>query len=217
MWNWLSQNAQLLNTFLNLGMLLIWGIYLQLLLNNFRRQRHAKLIINRGRGRGMDSLCIVSNMSQEPIFLEAIVGVIETSDGTYVYDVTDYTDENQKSKEDKQDAPELRQVTRQGPLSQGQYIQIGSYRQLMKGVALHHGIDVGSQSLPQGEMTFKSFELRLIGLFGPEDQPIGARRCFNIEKSDNDEYVLVPKTVNTVQLSSHRDRREIRRWMNDTM
>lgn len=218
MWNWLTQNAQLLNVIINLGMLLIWGIYLQLLLNNFRRQRHSKLIINRGRGKGIDALCIISNMSQEPVFIEAIIGILETSEGTYVYDVTDFTDENQKDWDEQQKDPsELRLVTRQGPLSQGQYVQIGSFRQLMRGVANYHRLAVDSSCLPTDGLVFKSFELRLLGLYGPEDEPVGARRCFKIEEADDGKHILVPETAVTIQLSSRRDRLEIRRWMEDMM
>ena len=53
MLEFLSSHADVLNIVINTGMLLVWVIYLQLLLNGYRRQRSSSILITRGAGQGV--------------------------------------------------------------------------------------------------------------------------------------------------------------------
>ncbi|HAB65052.1 MAG TPA: hypothetical protein DCE49_12930, partial [Pseudomonas sp.] len=71
--DWLMKNQQLVSLLISLSTLLVWMFYAHLLLRNFRRQRQPSLLINRGAGKGLGSLCIISNMSAEPMFINQLV------------------------------------------------------------------------------------------------------------------------------------------------
>lgn len=70
---WVMENQQLITLLISASTLLVWVFYAQLLLLNFRRQRKPSLIINRGAGRGLGSLCLISNMSADPMFISQLV------------------------------------------------------------------------------------------------------------------------------------------------
>ena len=48
MWQWLSDNADTVNVLANGGMLIVWVTYLQVFLAGYRRERRAKILVNRG-------------------------------------------------------------------------------------------------------------------------------------------------------------------------
>lgn len=87
--NWLSQHHQSITALTSIATLMIWLVYAQLLYKGYRRQRRPRLIINRGKSKDINALCIISNMSAEPVFIEYIVAELQTSHGTIVMDVTD--------------------------------------------------------------------------------------------------------------------------------
>ena len=125
---WIKDNQGVVSVGVSIATLLIWIIYAQLLYLGFRRQRTPRMLINRGRKKDLDALCIISNMSQEAIYVEYILAKLETSRGTVVMDVTDFeqefTDEDSESQESRRkETPitpqELRENTRQGPLLSG--------------------------------------------------------------------------------------------------
>jgi len=67
-----------------------WFTHAQLLYLGFRRQRSPRLIINRGRNKDINALCLISNMSAESVFIEYIIAELETSASTITMDVTDF-------------------------------------------------------------------------------------------------------------------------------
>ncbi|GHC34251.1 hypothetical protein GCM10010082_31190 [Kushneria pakistanensis] len=214
LWDWIQENATVFSGLTSVGMLLIWGVYLQLLLHNFRMQRRPQIIINHGYGRGIDSRCIVSNMSQSAVFIDSIIVKLETSDGQYVTDVTDTVDEEGESSKDV-NVKELRQVTRQGPLGSGEYMNAGTFRTLLQKVASEHGIGLDESCRPTGEEGFSNVEIRLIMIFGAEKSPIGASRRFHMKYDENKKLSLIPETIGTQQLGKRRQRLKVRRWQRD--
>ena len=80
--DWIEANEAVLSVCISIATLLIWVIYAQLLYSGFRRQRKARVIINRGKKRDLGALCIISNMSQEAIYVEYILATLKTSRGT---------------------------------------------------------------------------------------------------------------------------------------
>ncbi|MEX2644541.1 MAG: hypothetical protein WD270_13885, partial [Acetobacterales bacterium] len=45
---WLTEHSSAFNVFINLGILLIWGFYLNLLVGSVRRARRCKIMISTG-------------------------------------------------------------------------------------------------------------------------------------------------------------------------
>ena len=80
-WPFINENSGALNLFVNTLMLGVWTFYLQMLFTQHRRARLAKILINRGAGHDLEARCIVSNMSAESIYLQALIFEYEDDDG----------------------------------------------------------------------------------------------------------------------------------------
>lgn len=202
MLNWISQNAQALNFFANVGTLIIWLVYAQLLYLGFRRQRHVHVIINRGKRKDINALCIISNMSQEPVYIEYIIAELETSEGTLTLDVTDLDQEYNEGDKDseQQKAMSLNDSTRQGPLHSGDFMHIGSFSNVIKRLASEGGIEMEGHR-PKGNLDFWSLKIELICMYGPKRSPFSAERSYDLSKQEP--YgTLVPLSWDTKQLDS---------------
>ncbi len=121
MFDWISQNKDVLNVLIGFATLMVWVVYAQLLYNGYKRQRRPRIVINRGRYKGVDALCLISNMSAESIFVQHIVARLETDKGDYFQDVTELEQNYQEGDEERErqstsDTPSLSDSTRQGPL-----------------------------------------------------------------------------------------------------
>lgn len=221
MLDWISQHHKLLSLIVSFGTLLIWLVYAQLLYLGFRRQRRPRLIINRGKKKDINALCIISNMSAEPIFIEYIIATLETSRGRIVMDVTDF--EQQYSNDDDLDSNEeekrksrrvlnesrVSENTRQGPLGSGDFLHIGTFYDLILRMARDEGIEMENHR-PKGDLTLDKLTILLIGIYGPEDMPVGAERSF--ELADNGVYCsLTPSSWDTKRMASKLQRRALRK------
>ena len=220
MHDWISQHQKLLSLIINFGTLLIWLVYAQLLYLGFRRQRRPRLIINRGKKKDINALCIISNMSAESVFIEYIIATLDTSQGQIVMDVTDFEqqygaddsggneEENRKPRRVLNDSS-VRENTRQGPLGSGDFLHIGTFYDLIVRMARDEGIEMENHR-PKGDLTLDRLTIRLVGIYGPEDMPIGAERSFTL--SDNGAYCsLVPESWDTKRMASMRQRRGLRK------
>lgn len=230
MLEWISQHQKILSLVINFGTLLIWLVYAQLLYLGFRRQRRPRLIINRGKNKNINALCIISNMSVESIFIEYIVATLETSRGDIIMDITDFEqsyseDDEQGGGEQKggeQESRKSRRVlsespvnenTRQGPLGSGEFVHIGTFHDLIRRMLRQQGIGM-EHYRPKGDLQLHKLTIRLIGIYGPEDLPIGAERSFDLEDDGND-YSLTPATWDTKRMASMRMRRKLRQQIQE--
>lgn len=213
-WGWVTANAAVLSALTSVGMLLIWGVYLQLLLHNFRTQRRPQVIINRGRGSDINALCLISNMSSEAVFIETLFARLNTSKGCWMSDVTDVLDQQgQSSRRGGEDAAEtLSNVTRQGPMGAGEYMEAGVFGTLLQQIAREQGITLDENfCTSDSDIELHSLEVGVIAIFGTESGPIGAVRKFNLEWDDHGSIQLKPDTRVTRQLRSRKGRHEVRR------
>jgi hypothetical protein len=210
---WLTSNHQLISLVISCSTLLVWVFYAQLLLLNFRRQRKPSLIINRGAGKGLGSLCLISNMSAEPMFINQLVVSIESSKGPLEVDVTDI---RQSMEDDVSPDLVIHQTTHQGPLRSGDFIHIGTFQGMLRRVAELHDIELEGHR-PVGDWQFHSLEIRAVAFYGPERHPLGVLRRFRLADLDDDECRLVPESPYTHQLMSRRDRRRVRQWLSESL
>lgn len=198
MLDWLKENSQVINILVNTGMLLVWIFYAQLLLSSYLRQRRPQVLINQTKGNDFDSEIMVSNMSEQSVFIEGVVAVVETSEETFSRQVTDAT-------VDDEDEPEqTRRATSQGPLPAGASMRLGTFRRLAR------WITAGSDSIEGWGI----IEIRLIFRYGSEDHPIGVWRRFRLEDGD-DGCRIWPDTLLTQRSSGWRGRRQVSRWLKD--
>lgn len=219
MFDWLTRHQELVAVTSDIGTLLIWLIYAQLLYLSFRRQRSPRLIINRGRNKDINALCIISNMSAEAFFIEYIIVELKTSQGTITLDVTDLEQQYTKADEQQNDdqpntvpsVPKLCDNTRQGPVNSGGFLHIGTFHELLQRIARDGGIKMDG-AVPVGDLKFTRLTLRLIGIYGPERMPVGAERSFRLTADPtNHQCDLSPDSWNTRQLSSLWQRHKLRK------
>lgn len=206
MWQWISDNSGALNVMTSVAMLVVWGFYLQLFAFGYRRQRRCKLLVNMGGQTTLAARCLVSNMSAEPIYVLSILATVTSGKEKWSQGVTDY----ELSDEDRQ-APSAGPMTRQGPLHSAEYRDLGSFADLIEGARHAHGEHEPLERLRQ-EHRPSEIELTVIAMYGSEDLPVGARRCFRLS-GDGGEQRIVPMTVETVQIRSRRARRRLHRHL----
>ena len=212
---WIKDNQAVVSLGVSIATLLVWVIYAQLLYFGFRRQRTPRMLINRGRKKNLDALCIISNMSQEAIYVEYILATLKTSRGTVIMDVTDFEQDPSEESEDEEGnpqrvsviPPDLRENTRQGPLLSGEFMHIGTFNDVVMRLTREAGIPMHG-SLPDADIELERLTIELIALYGPEPRPVNARRSFDI-KSDKDGSTLVPTSWKTRHGISYLRRRRL--------
>ncbi|MFK4136734.1 hypothetical protein ACI2KR_31375 [Pseudomonas luteola] len=210
MLDWLRENRDLLTLLISACTLLVWIFYAQLLLSSFKRQRRPRLVINRGAGKGVGSLCLLSNLSAEPIFIHQLIVRLHTSRGVLKADVTDV---RESSEGNIDPGLELNKATRQGPLRTGDFTHIGTFQGLIRRVATTHGLELKGLHPPEG-WAFTGIEVCAVAYYGSDKQPIGVRRRFRLGPSEEHYCALIAESRQTEQLTSRRQRRLVRKhWM----
>ncbi len=92
MFDWVSQNSSVIQSFVSTITALVWVIYLQLLLTGFRRQQRTEILINLGGSKSTRARVIVSNLGFEPIYILEGLLTIYTRDGPRVSSIIDRTE-----------------------------------------------------------------------------------------------------------------------------
>jgi len=214
MLEWLNNNSGALSSIASFCTLGVWLFYAQLLYLGFARQRRPRIIINRGRSKSPDGMCLISNMSSEAIFVSNVMGVLHTSQGEYTCDLTDYTRTDDSGEERSEE-----HATRQGPLASGDYHQVCSFREIIDHIAEGHELDIDRNTLTLEDETLQALEIRLIAIYGSENRPLGAYRCFMLEKENRDSNIkhqdclIVPNSFDTHRLSRRWHQKRIRNWL----
>ncbi|MBR0557067.1 hypothetical protein J5J10_15370 [Ciceribacter sp. L1K23] len=198
--DWISTWSEPLNVGINLGMLVVWLVYLHVFVKTFRRSTRPRIIIARAVGRGLDSSCFVSNMSAESLYIE---NVIATVDMPHVKGVAPILDVAGRRADDH--ASDQRQRTHQGPLLSGEYISIGSFREIIERAC--------SQSLPPGGLQPGiRVDVLVVADYASEELLIGASRTFRVSDEGGTQTVS-PCEPRTVQITGRRERKELSRQL----
>tara|TARA_R110000850_G_scaffold14353_7_gene45943 strand:+ start:4198 stop:4764 length:567 start_codon:yes stop_codon:yes gene_type:complete len=185
---------------INAGMLAIWVLYAQLLLRDYRRKLRPKILINQSLGTALQSHCLICNMSEQSFYISLVIAELTTEDTTYHCSVTDL---------EVQEANTTKNVTIQGPLKGADYRDIGAFNNIVQGTLKENSLD--ETVLQQA----RQLTLYIIGIYGSENQAVGARRkfCFGTDEQGNS--CLNPVHIDTDNLTGRRHQKEIRHWLED--
>lgn len=204
MFDWISRNSEILNVILNAGMLAIWMTYLQVFVSSYRRQTRAGILINMGSGEGIESRCLVSNMSTGPVYLQTILLDLDMPDGRLRCPVTELD-----GIEEWETPSEINLWTRQGPLDAGSVRDMGPFR-----VLIDHALRSQPQDWQEAHADawerLRGFEVRVMAIYAAEDLPVGAERSFRIRRSGG-QIALCPEAAAARQIRSRRERRAMQR------
>lgn len=202
MLSWIEEYQGPLSVLINAGMLAIWMLYAQLLLRDYRRKLRPKILINQSLGTALKSHCLICNMSEQSFYVSLVIAELKTEDKTYRCSVTDL----EITQDDKN-----KSTTVQGPLKGGAYRDMGEFNNILQRI-----IGVTGEKQTQDHKLIdqaQTLKLFVIGLYGAEDQPVGASRTFRFGKDDNDNWCLNPTDIHTENLTGRRNQKEINRWL----
>lgn len=197
MLEWVSDNGAALSVASNFGMLIVWVVYLGTFLRQYRRQTQPKIVINRAAGRSLDAECFISNMSTEPIYVEAIIVSFETEGKCWSATVTDIV---RRDGEDIPDDP--RQRTRQGPMRSGDYMPVGSFNGLLERF-VEESPDL--EAIDNDDFEKASLRVKILADYASEELVIGAERVFDFAQDGSDWFLR--SGTSTHQIRSRRQRR----------
>ena len=206
---WFVENAQWISPVTSIGTMLIWIFYAQLLYSGYARQTRARILINRAVGEeGIDSPCLVCNMSSESVYVYFVMVRVETSDSQFFVPATDCGHVSVE-----RDQADLKSRTHQGPLASGCCMQLCSFKDTLDRAARLAGAPVkdGRPTDPEVELT--AMEYHVICIYGSDKRPFGAIRRFETKPDDNDQYHLVATTTDTEKRSSLRYQKQIAQWL----
>lgn len=196
---WIGEHAQTLTLLASLVTLVVWIFYLNLFWMNYRRQLRANLVIGRGAGTGLDSLCIVGNMSAEPVFVEGVIIFAEENGRRWAKAITDFSDLARKN--GATDRPE-----REGPLKSGDYITLGTFRCLVR--------LADPRRSAADELTIEAIEVWVVADFSSENDLFFARRRFLVGHRGS-MVVFRPSGLETRRITRPRERREVERLLQE--
>ena len=186
--------SPLISAVASLLMLAVWTVYLTLFWQSYRRQHRANIVISRGSGAALDSLCLVSNMSAEPVFVEGIIVVAERDGRRWASALTNvghFGDEQSPG----------RQPVQEGPLKPSDYVTIGTFRSLL---------ELTDPGRFEGERQpgVDAIEIWVVAGFSSENDVVFARRKFNL-KHVGDRTIFRPADFETRRITRAQERREI--------
>lgn len=197
-WNWLGDNSSALQVVINLGLLAVWAFYLDLFVRSHRRARKCRILIALGGRDDLQARCLISNMSTYPVYISKVIVTVIRNAERRSRAVTD----RRGIGEDPPPDPE--QQTRQGPLLAGQWRDIGSLVDLLDAAGGGDEIrEASRRSRPW------NLELTVVAIYGAEDLPFGAKRCFRV--TDGHAEQVRPTTEDTQQMRSRYQRRSLHR------
>ena len=194
MLEFIRQNSELMQIGASLTTTLVWLVYLHVLLRGFRDQRRSSVLINRGGGEDLDARCLVSNMGAQPAYLLDVLACIETDDGA---DVSSVVDRRELRREELERATEM---TGQGPLPSGGYVDIGSF----KDIAKRADSDIRIEDMPQ-----RTVKLIAVAATNQASHIVAAVRELDLVPEGNSISVR-PKSLEAKQLRSRRSRKQVR-------
>ncbi|WP_337918686.1 hypothetical protein [Pseudaminobacter soli (ex Zhang et al. 2022)] len=182
-----------------LGTLMVWVIYLQVFISSYRRQLRATLLITRGAGQGLEARCFLSNMSSESIYVQSVLVALWAPEKSMAFPVTDILGLDNEAPAD----PWKR--TRQGPLGSGETRDIGSFGNLIE-----QGLRALQTDSREGiaPMAIQRLTIEVVGLYGSEDLPVGARRRFLVLE-ENGRPRIQAKGIQTQQIRGRRERKKL--------
>lgn len=166
-------------------------------MSGLRRQRRTEILIHLGGSRTLDARTFVSNLGFEPIYILEIILTLWSTDGERVTSISDRTETA------KEDLASPSATTFQGPLKSGEYVDIGSFENLLQRARRNT-----SDELDPG--TINRVELKVAAISAASTVVVAAKRQFYIE-FDGDECVLLSKTLYATQIRSWLGRWRLKR------
>lgn len=219
MLGWIIDNAALVANLASLAMLAVWAFYAVLFYREFRRQRQPFFVIHQAQGHGLDSTCLIVNLSREPIHVLCVLLVVQTARGVFTQRIRNFRRPTRERESDGQ----IQTMIKQGPLTAGAFLGLGSFEAMLEAASDDAVRATGEYGPPGAEADLQDLvsdlerlEVRLICLHGARESPVGAYRSFDVRTAEDD-LIIAPSMLLTRQMSSRSDARVVRGWLHECL
>lgn len=200
MFDWLTENIEVVQLIASVTTTVVWIVYLNIFLQGFIQQRRSSLLVNRGGGEDLDSRCLVSNMGAQPIYLLDVLAATEGKTAPTLASVVD----RKELRDGQNERPS--EVTGQGPINCGSYVDIGSFRDVVERAEFH--------GLKAVENDSKRLKLIVVAATNQAKHIVAASREFDIE-GDGDAVAVRPRSVEARQIRARRKRKRLTKLLEE--
>lgn len=188
---------QVLSTGASLFTAAIWLVYLNLFYASMRRSRRPEILLSRSAGSGRSARLFIANMGAEPIYVTAIIADYEAGGERG----TAYITQNDNIRSEDQESP--RAATNEGPLGSGEYLDAGSFEDLMTRIQMHGNYQIASEAIERLTLTVAAET-------GYSATTSAGSKAYRII-GEGDELVFQPESVTTTQLRGWIARRRLQK------
>lgn len=195
---WMVQNPALVQAMLSGVTALVWIVYLHLIMTGLRRQRRTAILINLGGGSGGDARFLVSNLGLEPVYLLEVLVTMRRDGQVTVAPITERAELWTR----RLDRPT--EATTQGPLTSGDFRDIGSVADLVERAQLHFGDAIRLDDLDNVEVTVVAYTASTSRL-------AAATRAFVVRTDDSGRCRVLPDSLHARQIRSFLERARLRK------
>jgi hypothetical protein len=194
----LTENIEVVQLITSLTTMLVWVVYLNIFLIGFIQQRRSSLLINRGGGEDLDSRCLISNMGAQPVYLLDVLAATEGEKAPTLASVVDRKELRDGDKEGSTD------ITGQGPINSGSFVDIGSFRDVASRAAFHDMTSASDQP--------KRLKLIVVAATNQAKHIVAASREFDI--AGGGDVAVRPCSVEARQIRARRKRKRLTKLLN---
>lgn len=200
MWTWLLDHYGVVSAIASVATLGVWVLYLQLFYRSYKHQLEPKIMITRGGGHSFRSRCILTNMSPEVVFIQAVMVRLTFEDAEVTCSLSDI-------ERVLRQGMDKRSEFFQGPLSSGEYLDLGPFEELAE--AAMQNCD--GQSATDG---LKEMSVTAVGTYTWHDKLVAAERSFKLGTERGQRH-LHAERFTARQIRSRRELRGIRRVLEE--
>lgn len=198
MLEWIEENSGLVQAMMSGVTALVWVFYLHIIVSGLRRQRRTEILINLGGERSFSARALVSNLGFEPVYILEIILTVWSGDGERTSSVADRAEVAEVA---ERRSPS--EATLQGPLKSGEYVDIGSIKDLLERDRLQFFEQIDLDDISRIEIT-------VAAITAATNSIVAARRSFRRDEGRG-RRALVPETLYARQIRSRRGRKIIER------
>lgn len=193
MLDFITQNVEIIQIATSLTMALVWLVYLQIFLSGYIQQRRSSILINRGGGPDMQARCLVSNMGAQPAYLLDVLASLDTGEDVNVASVVD------REELRKEEMEQPTNVTGQGPIPSGGYVDIGTFEDVAGRVGY---------SASKDDLDDRCLKLVAVCATNQANNVVAAVREFDL-RAEKGRVRLMPRKLEARQIRSRRLRKKI--------
>lgn len=191
----ISEHAPFLNVLFNAAMVVIWTLYFQVFLINHLRQARNMIHIDLGAAQGSLSRCLVTNLSSEAVYVQAIIADLSSNGAMSRTHITDREEIPLHETKD----PLAR--TNRGTLYPGQTVDIGSLEDLVSRAQIRLHEDWCSDDIDAVTIT-------VVAVSGQIDRIVGASKAFDAEHLPGGGSIFSAKNILTHQIRPRQTREQ---------